>query len=280
MDITNDTDQDARVEVVGEGASSGADRKLLTWRKLAPKDHSVVKLEKQGPWRVWFRVQDREPLTEVVNSPKASVVLENAGGEYRLRSSVAAVDALILYVPSVRDWVEKLDVALRESGLSTWVDFRDLDPWVSAWDQLERVVAEARNIVVLVGAEDDATERQRIARAVALQALYEDPSKRMIPLLLGDAGLPAFVRTAAHWTRPIPSLRIADPARDWDRTVADLIEILNSEADPRTKGEVIDTAEEDRRLWRERMDYIGKVAAELRIQEDRARRERPSAKTA
>ena len=190
------------------------------------------------------------------------------------------IDALILYVPSIKKWAEKLDSALRDNDLSTWIDFRDLKSGISAWDQLEEALAQTKNIVALIGAKDDATERQRIAGAVALEALYKDPKKRMIPLLLGNAGLPGFVRAAAHWTRPIPSIRIADPARDWAPAVADLIQILRGEADPRTKGEVIDTTEEDRRLWQEHMDYIGRVAAELRIQEDRARLKSPSVKTA
>lgn len=217
---------------------------------------------------------------ETVRSPRASVVLTKKAGQFQVQTSVAAIDALITYSPSVKEWAEKLDTALRQSGVSTWIDARDLEAGVSAWEQLERAVANAKNIVVLVGSHDDATERQRIERAVALGAVSEDPTKRMIPLFLGDAELPVFVRTAAHWTRPIPAIRVAQPSRDWDRAVADLIEVLKSEADPRSKGEVIDTSEEDRRLRRERMAYIRRVVAELKVQEDRARTKRLSARTA
>lgn len=191
------------------------------------------------------------------------------------------IDALILSSPSIREWAEKLDVALQNAGLSTWIDYRDLKTGISAWDQAGEVVSQVKNIVVLVGARDDATERQRIVGSVALKGVYESTDKRLIPLLLGDARLPVFVRAAAHWTgRPIPSLRIPDPARDWDGVVVDLIEILKGEADPRDKGVVIDTTEEDRRLRQERMEYIRQVVEEMKIREDRVRLERPAAKTA
>lgn len=240
--------------------------------EIAPNDHAVVSLRAPGPWKVLFHIQGRKPLAEVVSSPKASLVLERTRGKYSVRASVAPIDALITYTPSVKRWAEKLDTALRENGLSTWIDFRDFEAGVSAWEQLEKAIDKTKNIVVLIGRKDDATERQRIAGAVALEAVDKDPNKRIIPLLLSDAELPVFVRAAAYWTRPIPAIRAVDPSRDWDRAVADLLEVLKSEVDPRAKGEVIDTAEEDRRLWRERMAYIKHVAAELKVQEDRVKR--------
>ncbi len=194
---------------------------------------------------------------------------------------LGGIDALIISTPSIREWAEKLDATLRNAGLSTWIDYRDLKTGISAWDQVGEVILQVKNVVALVGAKDDATERQRIVGSVALKGVSESSDKRMIPLLLGDAKLPVFVRVAARWSgRPIPSIRIADPARDWDQTVADLIEILKGQADPLTKGEVIDTTEEDRRLRRERMEYIRQVIDEMKIQENRVRLERPAAKTA
>ncbi|HKI03552.1 MAG TPA: toll/interleukin-1 receptor domain-containing protein [Thermoanaerobaculia bacterium] len=279
MDIINSTGIHTEYRVVSHRDTGSA--KPEAWQRLRPNDYVVVRPSQAGPWKIELRIPGGQPLAEVVNSPKASVVLEEAAGRFKVQASVAGIDALITYSPSTREWAEKLDAALRGAGLSTWIDFRDLKSGISAWDQLREVIVQVKNAVVLVGSKDDATERQRIEKAVALGAVSENPSQRMIPLLLDEAELPGFVRAAAQWSeRPIPSIRIADPARDWDRAVADVIEVLRGEADPRAKGEVIDTSEEDRRRWQERMDYLRQFAAELKIQEDRARLERFSAKTA
>jgi hypothetical protein len=194
---------------------------------------------------------------------------------------LGGIDALILSTPSIREWAENLDTALRNAGLSTWIDYRDLKTGISAWDQAGEIILRVKNVVVLAGAKDDATERQRIVGSVALKGVSESSDKRMLPLLLDGAKLPVFVRVAVKWSGgPVPSIRSADPDRDWDRAVADLIEILKGQADPMAKGEVIDTTEEDRRLRRERMEYIRQVINEMKIQEDRVRLERPAAKTA
>ena len=273
MDITNATSIDAEYRVT----SPRAMRSEESWKSLGAHDYAVVKPQ-GGPWKVELRVNGGEPVAEVVDSAKASVVLEEEGGCYRVQASVAIIDAFILYTPSVKEWAEKLDARLRKSGLSTWIDYRDLKTGISLWEQLEKAVSRTDNIVVLAGRKDDATERQRNAGSVALGSIYENPDQRMIPLLLGDAKLPNFVRAAASWTqRPIPSLLIRDPSHDWDRVVSDLVEILQGKAEPQDKGQVIDTSEEDRRLWEERMEYMRQVIAEWKDEEDRVRLQRRSA---
>lgn len=279
MDIINSTGINTEYRVVSRRDMGKG--KPEVWKGLKANDYAVVRPSQEGPWKVELRIPGGQPLAEVVSSPKASVVLEEEAGQLKVQASVPGIDALITYSPSIKEWAEKLDATLRGAGLSTWIDFRDLKAGISAWDQLGEIMVQVKNVIVLAGVKDDATERQRIEKAVALGAVSENPNQRMIPLLLGEAELPVFVRAAAQWSeRPIPSIRVADPARDWDRAVADVIEILKGEADPRAKGEVIDTAEEDRRRWLERMEHLRQFAAELKIQEDRARLECLSAKTA
>lgn len=279
MDIINSTGINSEYRVLSRRQKENG--KQEAWNRLQANDYAFVRPSQKGPWRVELRVPGGQPLAEVVSSPKTSVVLEEEAGQLKVQVLVAEIDALIIYAPSIRRWAEKLDATLLKAGLSTWIDFHDLKVGISAWDQLEEVILQVKNIVVLVGSKDDRTDRQRIVGSVALKGVYESAEKRMIPLLLDDAKLPVFVRVAAHWTgRPIPSIRIADPSRDWDQAVADLIEIFKGEADPRAKGKVIDTTEEDRRLRQERMEYLRQVIDEMMIQEDRARLEHPAAKTA
>jgi hypothetical protein len=274
MDITNATSIDTEYRVTSPRVAAQEE----SWRSLGAHDYAVVNSAPGGPWKVELRVNGGEPVAEVVDSPKASVVLEEEVGGYRVQTSVAPIDAFILYTPCVQEWAEKLDVTLQKNGLSTWIDYRDMRAGISLWEQLEKAVSRTDNIVVLVGMKDDATERQRNAGSVALGSVYESPHQRMIPILLGDAKLPSFVRSAANWTqRPIPSLLVRDPSRDWDRVVSDLVEILQGKAEPQDKGQVIDTSEEDRRRWEERMESLRQFIAELKAEEERTRLERLSA---
>ena len=261
MDITNSTSMLTEYRVTSRQAARTGEQ--ATWKDLEPNDYDVVRPAQAGPWTVEFRMRGQEPIAEVVESPKASVVLAGAVGEYHVEASVAPLDAFISYSPSEGSWAEALDNALRKSGVSTWFDARILKPGLSLREQIERAIAQARNIVVLIGPEDTATSQQLFERMTALEAVWRDSSKRMIPVLIGNARLPSFVRTAAHWSRTLAAIRVGDPLHDWDQAVAGLTEVLRSEADPRNKGEVLDTIEEDRRLRQERLSYIKKVAEDL-----------------
>jgi hypothetical protein len=264
MDITNSTGIDTEYRVTPRQAAKSCEPGA--WNNLGANDYAVVKPLEGGPWTVEFRVRGNGSVSEPVDSPKASVVLVEAVGAYRVQASVAPIDAFIEYSFSGKSWAEKLDAALRESGVTTWFDARNLLPGDSVRSQLGKAIGEARNLVVLIGPEElseGPRQGPRLERMLALEAVWRDPGKRLIPLLLGHPELPTFVRAASSWTRPVAAIRVESPSRDWDQAVANLIEVVKSEADPRRKGEVLDTVEEDRRLWKERLGYIKQVAAEL-----------------
>lgn len=262
MDITNSTDTDTEYRVTSPAAKAAEP----DWKRLGPSDYAIVTpSQKGGPWTVELRIRGNGSIAQVVESPKASVVLEEVAGKYRVQSSVAPVDIVLLASPNQQEWAEKLHRALRDSGLSTWSNVRDLQPGPPVRSQLEKAVGEAKSVVTLIGPDDSFAVSEQLlpARMIALEAVWRNPGKRLIPLLLGNPELPTFVRTASNWTRRVAAIRAANPVRDWDRAVSDLIEVLRGEADPRKKGEVIDTLEEDRRRFRERLDHIRKFAAEL-----------------
>ena len=256
MDITNSTGIDTEYRVTSPAEAAEPD-----WTILGPNDYAIVTPVKGGPWTVEIRVRGNGAIAEVVDDPRASVVLEETAGKYRVQSSVAPLDVVLLASPNQQDWAEKLDRALRDSGLSTWSNVRDLDSGLPVRSQLQKAIGDAKNVVAVIGPDDSfaVSEQLRPARMIALEAVWRNPGKRLIPLLLGNPELPNFVRSASNWTRRVAAIR----ARDWDRAVSDLIEVLKGKADPRERGEVIDTLEEDRRRFRERLDYIRKVAAEF-----------------
>lgn len=261
MDITNSTGIDTEYRVTSPVAGLTEPE----WRRLGPNDYAIVNPREGGPWTIELRVRGNGSIAEVVDNPRASVVLEETAGKYRVQSSVAPLDVVLLASPNQQEWAEKLDRALRDSGLSTWSSIRNLEPGLPIRSQLEKAVGDAKSVVAVIGPDDSfaLSEQLRPARMIALEAVWRNPGKRLIPLLLGNPDLPNFVRAASNWTRRVAAIRAEDPARDWDRAVSDLIEVLKGKADPREKGEVIDTLEEDRRRFRERLAEIKKWAAEL-----------------
>lgn len=268
MDITNSTGIDTEYRVTSPVARAARPE----WKRLAPNDYAIVNPGEGGPWTIELRVRGNGSIAEVVDSPRASVVLEEAAGKYRVQSSVASFDAFLM-ASTQEELEEKLDRALRDHGLSIWSRAGKPELGFPVRSQLEKAIHEARNVVALIGPESRMTERQSLERAIVLEAIWRDPGKRLIPLLLGNPELPSFVRAASNWTRRVVAIRIEDARRDWGRAISDLVQILKGEADPREKGELIDTLEEDRRLFHERLDYIGEVVAEWKRRETRGKKE-------
>ncbi|HEY2738362.1 MAG TPA: toll/interleukin-1 receptor domain-containing protein, partial [Thermoanaerobaculia bacterium] len=62
----------------------------------------------------------------------------------------------------------------------------------SGWHQaLEEAIRAASAILLLINDRAKVDDPQRVAWRLALEAVWADPSKRLIPILLQDAELPA-----------------------------------------------------------------------------------------
>ncbi|HKI05172.1 MAG TPA: toll/interleukin-1 receptor domain-containing protein [Thermoanaerobaculia bacterium] len=171
------------------------------------------------------------------------------------------MDVFISHSAADRKWALKLNQALVASGLTTWLDEEQIVPGTSWRSAIHEAIQVADDIVVLLGPRRTASGFERYEWQAALEAIWLDPAKRLIPVLLKDAELPAFVRSTVGADEPFAAIRIKNPRVDWDRAVSDLLQVLKGEADLRTKGELISTIEEDRSKQRERRSYIRKVAA-------------------
>jgi hypothetical protein len=170
------------------------------------------------------------------------------------------MDAFLSFSASDRKWALKLYDALVAKGLSVWLD-KDVAPATPWTPAIEQAIQSAHNIIVLLGPRQEPSPRERHEWQVALEAVWTSSDKRLIPFLLKDAKLPAFIRSAASADEPVAAIRVKNPRRDWDRAMSDLVQVLKGEADLRDKGELISTIEEDRFRQRERRSYIRKVAA-------------------
>ena len=131
---------------------------------------------------------------------------------------------------------------------------RDLKEGANWQEEIEALLKRAQGIVLLIGGRKGVDAlREREWRA-ALEAVWSDPKKRLIPVVYGNAELPVFLR---QWQE----LRIGDGQTDWDRSVGKLIKVLQSEVNPSEKNRVL---KDDKAEQKDRLLYIEKGADSLR----------------
>jgi len=84
--------------------------------------------------------------------------------------------------------------ALNTQNVATFLDFKDIKPgdlWTSA---IEKALREASGVVFLIEPKQTVASRQGLEWSSALEATWEQPTKVLIPLLLGGAEPPPFLR--------------------------------------------------------------------------------------
>jgi hypothetical protein len=170
--------------------------------------------------------------------------------------TAAPWDAFLSAAPADRPLAESLRRGFGDRGLAVCLG---LDGSLPA----REAVRGAAAVLVVVGAEREPTEAQRRERQAVLEAAWSDPSKKLIPVLLRDAGLPPFLRSVFPADQPIPVYRLKRPRSDQPRAVADLAAVLRGRAGLQDVGELLDTTAEDRIRRRERLSYIRRVALSL-----------------
>ena len=158
---------------------------------------------------------------------------------------------------------KSLAKALGDSGVSTWFDKQSLktgEPWAEATRQ---AILDANNIVVMIDPEGQPTRSQESEWRAALEAVWTNPQKRLIPLLMGNAEIPGFVRNTVAPGREIQAIRVEDPRRDWKHVVSQLVTALKYHknlGDVVEHVEHVDTTAKDRAQQQERIDYITRAA--------------------
>lgn len=183
----------------------------------------------------------------------------------------------------------RLRRALEKKGLS-FNDPVETPATGTSWrQQVEEAIRSADAILLLLSSRKKVDEHQQITWMVALQAVWANPAKLMIPLLLQDAELPAFVRSGASGDF-VQAIRLRNPkdlspvidailqslgvSRDEDRSFDD------PDTDPGTKagtGFPVEVAfdsgsieiypavtDEDRVRYNERLSEIRRYAEQLK----------------
>lgn len=185
------------------------------------------------------------------------------------------MDVFLSHSSSDAKLAERLAQGLSAHGLTVWLDSEELKPG----DDWQRVITEAlrsAEIAVLLIDRDGESDRQSTWRAV-LEAVWQNPRKRLVPILKRGAQLPKFVRSAST-SAEVLVLRLED-SMELEGAIQAIVEL--SEGRDRWRGgayrsfsvedegaksagtlpamgdEEDDEHDEDTR--RERLDYIERV---------------------
>lgn len=85
---------------------------------------------------------------------------------------------------------------LRALKFNVWVDVADLSPGSNWKHEIEQALERANGIIILLGPEQSPDDGQRIElQQIAEHEYFLDPNKPIIPVVLGSAELPGFLRS-------------------------------------------------------------------------------------
>jgi len=134
------------------------------------------------------------------------------------------VKVFLSYSHADKTLAGKLRRSLEERGLS-FNDPGESSTNGTSWrQQVEEAIESADAILLLLSPRKKADEQQQLTWRLALQNVWANPAKRMIPILLQDAELPPFVRSGASGDF-VQAIRLRDP-RDFDRVVDAIFQSL------------------------------------------------------
>jgi len=166
-------------------------------------------------------------------------------------------DVFISYSADAKKLAEKLAVSLQEEGVATWSDFENVSPGERLYDQIQQALDQARFYLIVVDPRNTARDWQDQEWQGALERTWTDPHKRIIPILVGHAEAPAFLRNWAPFR--------LQPGRDEPAAARKLAEIIKT--CPRGEQSQRENAPLGRD-WRKRIRDIESAAKRMKSHHD------------
>lgn len=105
-----------------------------------------------------------------------------------------ATDVFVSYGTDTKPLAEELTQALERQGIHVWADFKDLRPGQRWREEIENAADKANSFVILVGPRSASTPRLEAEWKAALGSVWSDSEKTLIPVILGGAEPPPFLR--------------------------------------------------------------------------------------
>lgn len=186
------------------------------------------------------------------------------------------------YSHADKSFASKLRRRLEESGLSFNDPSESPAEGISWRQQVEAAIRSSDAVLLLLSFRQKADESQQLTWMLALEAAWAD-SKPLIPILLRNAALPAFVRSGASGDS-VQAIRIRKPD-DLDPAVQAVLRMLGvapektrrrlggsrylNDISSRSRfSRIIENhpvmTDEDRAQWRERLSAIKQYAEQLK----------------
>jgi hypothetical protein len=163
----------------------------------------------------------------------------------------------ISYSADAKRWAERLSSSLRREGVGTWSDFENLSPGERWSQQLQQALDQAKFYIIVLGPRKVMRDWQDREWQGALERTWSNPEKQIIPVLIGDAVAPPFLR---NWA----SIRVG-PGRNELSVVKRLAEIVKN------SGGRKESHWKGRRLgsgWRKRIGEMESTAKQLKSRQE------------
>ncbi len=147
-------------------------------------------------------------------------------------------------------YAEALSDALQGRSISTWLYTRDLGPSQVWSDEILKAMENARVIAFIIEPKLSPSTWQQKEYIAALEYSWSDKNKILLPILIGDADAPPFLRDRV-------SLRIQNHKSDWAKAAEEVTKVLSETTTPT----ITKTCEKERV---QRLNAIEKGASALR----------------
>lgn len=114
----------------------------------------------------------------------------------------------------------KLCDRLSSHGVKTWLDIRELDSGANWQERVADVIGGADGFIFIVGPPGPSDQWQRFEwEQVTAHEYYLDPKKPLVPIVIGDAELPGFLRTRYVLRVPVENI-------DFDELADSVLQVL------------------------------------------------------
>jgi len=124
-------------------------------------------------------------------------------------------DVFLSYSSRYQKHAERLAKQLESIGSSVWLASKNLRDGAPVEEEITRAIRDARAIVFLVGNTPPSSEWVQREYMMALEHSWSDEGKILLPVLIGDAEPPSFLRHVA-------ALRVNGRNPDWARAAKEI----------------------------------------------------------
>ena len=112
---------------------------------------------------------------------------------YHKEVADAPSEVFISYSNDAKRWAQKLSKSLEDKNVPNWIDL-NIKPGQRWLEEIERALDKAKRFLIVVGPSNQTGEWQDREWRGALERTWNDPNKRIIPILIDDAAPPSFLK--------------------------------------------------------------------------------------